>query len=515
MVCCKKRKQCCCLRLKTTLILVSFLGVCLITLGIVLAPIVDKIFQDEIDKNLILHPDSPTFDAWRQATIPIHANYYFFDVLNVEEVKQGKKPYVEQRGPYSYIAHTKKINITWDNENGTVTYDEKSWYVFNPNLSCSTCDPFIDKVTTVNIPLVAMAEMLKTFPDYLHWKHWLTLLLKYSEPLFITHKVHDLLWGYKDPLLDELQRFRDEHPLLKPFIPKIDSTVLLQPNNTFQGLTTIYTGAKDIHLVEAWKRWKGKETFGLWLTKFANMINGTDGRQFAPQVTKTDTIYFVVCQLCRSLYVTYDHQRQIQDIDVYRFVIPPKLFLNGTENPDNAAFYPQGFLPTGILDPRRCQGGKGNSTATVFISAPHFYLGDPSLVDSVIGLKPNKEKHELLFDIEPHLGVPISNYIRLQVNVFIEPIQDVIETSGIPNVYMPMMWFEEHGELDSDTTALFRKLLMTMEIIHYVEIALICIGGLLLLTVIVIVYRVKKRKKRLSCCCYITEEQQPLVHNVN
>lgn len=512
--CEKRNSRCCCLRLRTTLILVSLLGVSLIILGIVLKPIVDTIFQDEVKKNLILRPGSHGFKIWRKSTIPIYASYYFFNILNAEEVKHGKRPFVEQRGPYSYIAHTEKINITWSNENGTVTYDEKTWYVFDPDSSCANCDPFNDELTTVNIPLVVIAGILKTYPDYLHWKRWLSLLLKRSEPLFITRKVQHLLWGYEDPLLNELKHFREEHPLLKPFIPKVDATVLLQPNNTLQGLTTVYTGVKDIRYLEMWKRWRGKYQLDIWLTKFANMLNGTDGRQFAPRVTETDTLYFFVTQLCRSLYVTYDHQQhQDQHLDVYRFVVPPELFLNGTENPDNAAFFPQGILPTGILDPRKCKGG--NITAPVFISAPHFYLGDPKLVHAVIGLKPNKEKHELLFDVEPHLGVPLTMAIRLQVNVFIEPVQDIIETSGIPKVYMPVMWFEERASLDSDTTALFRKILMILEIFRYVEIALICAGGLILFTVIVIVYHVTIRKKKAyTCCCrYSTEERQPLTQH--
>ena len=74
------------------------------------------------------------------------------------------------------------------------------------------------------------------------------------------------------------------------------------------------------------------------------MLNGTDGRQFAPRVKKSDKIYIFVIQLCRSLYITYDRELKDQDIDVYLFAIPQELFLNGSVNPDNAAFYPNGFF---------------------------------------------------------------------------------------------------------------------------------------------------------------------------
>lgn len=265
--------------------------------------------------------------------------------------------------------------------------------------------------------------------------------------------MHDLLWGYKDPLLEEIEKLREKHPILRPFVPEVDPTVLLQPNNTLQGVTTINTGTKDIRYLEMWRSWKGQDKLDIWSSKFANMLNGSDGRQFAPRVSMTDTLYFFVIQLCRSLYVTYDHHVQDQDIKAYRFATPPGLFMNGTANPNNATFYPQGFLPTGILDPRECQGGK--VMAPVFISAPHFYLGDPRLVKAIKGIKPIKEKHELSFDVEPNLGVPLTNAIRLQVNVFIVPVKDITLTLGVRKVYMPVMWFEESAFLDSATTVLF------------------------------------------------------------
>lgn len=37
----------------------------------------------------------------------------------------------------------------------------------------------------------------------------------------------------------------------------------------------------------------------------------------------------------------------------------------------------------------------------VIASFPHFYLGDPSFLDYVDGLKPDKVKHETFVDIEP------------------------------------------------------------------------------------------------------------------
>lgn len=42
-----------------------------------------------------------------------------------------------------------------------------------------------------------------------------------------------------------------------------------------------------------------------------------------------------------------------------------------------------------------------NIGAPVFVSNPHFYQADPSLLDAVEGLKPNKTLHDTFFKIQP------------------------------------------------------------------------------------------------------------------
>jgi hypothetical protein len=39
--------------------------------------------------------------------------------------------------------------------------------------------------------------------------------------------------------------------------------------------------------------------------------------------------------------------------------------------------------------------------APAYLSFPHFYQADPALLDAVEGLKPEKEKHQTYFLIQP------------------------------------------------------------------------------------------------------------------
>ena len=71
--------------------------------------------------------------------------------------------------------------------------------------------------------------------------------------------------------------------------------------------------------------------------------------------------------------------------------------------------------PEGMFNVSACHGG-----SPMLLSWPHFYNGDPSLVQNIEGLNPDKDKHEFQIDILPQLGVGLRAAIRLQINIFLE-----------------------------------------------------------------------------------------------
>merc|ERR1719348_2092664 len=46
--------------------------------------------------------------------------------------------------------------------------------------------------------------------------------------------------------------------------------------------------------------------------------------------------------------------------------------------------------------------------APIALSYPHFYQADQSFRDAVIGMKPEKEKHQMFADIHPKFGFPLA-----------------------------------------------------------------------------------------------------------
>ena len=498
----------------------------LFTVGVVLAmaggtfyPLIDRAIQDKINEKLVLKPDSTGYAAWKapgkKPGVPIYMQFFMFDVVNFEEVHKGQKPFVVQKGPYSYREYREKQNITWDGENSTVSYNERTWFVFDPSTSCRTCDPAKDYVHTVNLPLITLAEMTKQYRDIFKWRLLVSLLFDgFKEELFKRRKVHDLLWGYPDPILKSYMDFIEKHNLT--FLPKMSPYIALQPNNSFGGWTKVRTGAQSISKLETWTEWKGKSNVGVWKTTYGNMINGTDGTQFAPGTSSLDTLYVFVTNLCRSLYLTYETSVKVQGISSLKYTTPAKLFLNATLNKDNEAFCPHGCYPSGILDVSVCQDSA--ISLPVFVSAPHFYLGDSSLVEAVDGLSPNPADHATFLSVEPHTGLPIHSAKRLQINALIEPIKDITQTEGIPKLFLPIIYVNETATIDSSTAELLEEnVLRLLTIVHGVEFALICLGVFLVLVALIFLVRVAVRNRKLNKIRQIVaqsaEERKPLLVN--
>lgn len=53
-------------------------------------------------QNVRIDPNSIAFSMWKDVPVPFYLSAYFFEVMNPEEIRQGDKPVVNQRGPYVY-----------------------------------------------------------------------------------------------------------------------------------------------------------------------------------------------------------------------------------------------------------------------------------------------------------------------------------------------------------------------------------------------------------------------------
>ncbi|XP_029941174.1 scavenger receptor class B member 1 isoform X1 [Salarias fasciatus] len=472
-------------------------GVLAVTFGIVMIFVGPIIIDDQIVKNTVIDPSNDlSYTMWKDLPVPFFMSVYFFNVLNPQEILNGEKPMVEQRGPYVYRKQARKQNITF-HDNGTVSYLEYRRYFFEPSMSVGSEE---DVVTIPNMLVLGASVMMENLPFAVRLLISSTFKT-FKEGPFLTKKVGELMWGYDSGLVEFLNKYL---PGMLPSSGKFG--LFTEFNNSNTGLFTIHTGKDDIRKVHQVDSWNGLKELSYWKTPQANMINGTAGQMWPPFMTKETTLPFYSPDACRSLELVYERPGVMEGIPLYRYVAPKTMFANGSTYAPNEGFCP--CRQSGLLNVSTCR-----YNSPVFISHPHFFNADPVLLDFVQGLNPTEEQHGLFIDIHPETGVPLNVSIRLQLNLYMKRVSGITETGKISEVVMPMLWFEERGYIDGPILSTFYTSLVVlptvMEVLQYSFIAL----GLATIVVAVVVYRRLKASGTAALSNAEAFSNEPVKHN--
>lgn len=253
---------------------------------LLVARVFQKAVDQTIEKNIVLRNGSKTFDSWKKPPLPVYSQFYFFNVTNPEEILRGEIPRLEEVGPYTYREIRDKAEIQFGDNGTTISAVSNKTYVFVRDQSVG--DAKTDLIRTVNIPAVTAME----------WAHQgfiqmlIQALLKvYQQNFFMTHTVHDLLWGYKDELLALIHPFR---PDILPYFG-----LYYGRNGTNDGDYVFLTGEDNYLDFSKIVEWNGKTSLDWWATDKCNMINGTDGDTFHPLITRDETLYVFPSDFCR------------------------------------------------------------------------------------------------------------------------------------------------------------------------------------------------------------------------
>ncbi|XP_010214145.1 PREDICTED: scavenger receptor class B member 1-like, partial [Tinamus guttatus] len=196
-------------------------------------------------QNVRIDPGSIAYSMWKDIPVPFYFSVYFFEVMNPEEILQGAKPVVSQRGPYVYREFRHKTNITF-HDNGTVSFLEYRRLFFQPDLSAGSED---DYIVVPNILLMGAAVMMENLPNFV--KLLLSgALAGLKQEAFMNRTVGEIMWGYEDPLIETINVLV---PGLIPFKGKFG--LFVEFNDSHSGLFTVNTGVQDIsrvHMVDSW-----------------------------------------------------------------------------------------------------------------------------------------------------------------------------------------------------------------------------------------------------------------------
>ncbi|XP_018111243.2 platelet glycoprotein 4 [Xenopus laevis] len=455
-----------CCSAKCWLIVGSVIGGLLAILGGILFPVGDIIINKEIDTEAVIEEGTIAYENWVETGSPVYRHFWIYHVTNPDEVMNGGKPALEQKGPYIYLVrYLPKENIT-QHQNNTVSYWQPNGAIFQREGSCGSEE---DKYTVLNLAVAAAPAMFPALQGFLN-----SFIKSSNSSLFQVRSVKELLWGYKDPFLEKIP------------IASLDKTTgLFYPNNgTADGIYNVYNGKGGISKVAIIDRYRGESALPYWNDSYCDMINGTDAASFPPSVKKDKKLYFFSSEICRSIYGVFEKEYTLKGIKLYRFVVPDEALASPTKNPDNHCYckdfdLSRNCTAAGVLDLRTCQGGK-----PIFLSLPHFLYASDFLLDSVSGLKPSKEEHETYVDVEPITGFTMHFAKRLQVNVMFKPTDKIDVMSKLESEFVfPVAWLNETALIGDDSANMFKSSVTTpMKVLEVLRIVLICIGAVVFLS---------------------------------
>ncbi|XP_061617640.1 platelet glycoprotein 4 [Phyllopteryx taeniolatus] len=422
----------CCNR-RCGLIAGAVIGAAAALLGGILIPVGSGLIEETVLQKAVIAPGTPAYENWLSPGGAVYRQFWFFDVQNAREViEKGVAPVVVEKGPYTYLTrYLPKAHITF-NPNDTVSYLLPQGAVFEPSLSAG---PEQDNITSLNLAVAGAYSMI---PKGLH--PLLETMIKGSKSSLFQHRsVRELLWGYKDPML------KSTVGIFAPY------------NGTFDGYYNIYSGKGDISQVGMIDKWRGSRSLSFWDDKYCNMINGTDGSNFAPFVDATKPLFFFSSDICRSVSASYERSTVLKEIPVYRFGLLASTLASPADNPDNHCYCrdpktTKNCTIAGVLDISSCQDGQ-----PIYISLPHFLYGSPSLQEAIRGLDANEEHHKTYLDVEPITGITLGFAKRIQVNMMYGPSNVITVLKKVnETTIFPLVWMNETAELDDESAGLLK-----------------------------------------------------------
>ncbi|XP_054158403.1 scavenger receptor class B member 1-like [Oppia nitens] len=399
---------------------------------------------------------------WSGGRIPefvgVYIKFYIFTIDNPRQFSQGAKPKLRELGP---IRTEVKID-DWGPNEETVIFAAKTQYNYEPDRSIGSLS---DNITIINLPIAG--AVVKNYLDRFPMSTLsvpvavgaLNLItLTHGEGLMKNITVGQVFTGYPFSVLETLDIF--VKPLrwfgfeLPEIYEKLDNKIGLfhMINNTWLRPLEVETGQHGTLIgMPSIKSWRHQYAFiemawqvGIRFIKYfmhpdckilsaIPVIRDTsytiddfgNGHSFGPGATKSDKIFIFDGNVCSIRYAKYQSWALSWMTPMWRFVPHPQLMSAPKAGKRN-----DHCLCMTSDNTRLCNGLVSLSACTfspIAITQPHFLNADPIIQQSVRGLTPVYDKHRTYLDIHPTIGMPVDARVRLQVNLLVEPLSQLID----------------------------------------------------------------------------------------
>ena len=348
----KQPRGCC--SLWNCCIATGVFGGIFLLLGIVILLGGESFLEQKIISSMALTEGSARTESWCRPPVMPHLEGYAFHVTNPEAVLAGKKPMLEERGPYVYDSITVKDsddNMIW-HEDGTLEYRPRKIYHYNPSLSCEGCDPKKDWLIIPNIPLWTGLHGADT-PGKKGIARDIVTQNGLGTP-FINVTFHGLLWGYDDELpclkldvpsgcaseddpfgggssddadfgddddfggwkrkkrsAEDLTPFEEQYGIPTPKAEFIDCKcqwgLFRDRNLTMREPVRFMTGITDLGKKGIVTEYRNKNTLDWWKKdSLCDKVGGQDSSTLPPQLTEDSALNIFISLMCRGLPMEFE-----------------------------------------------------------------------------------------------------------------------------------------------------------------------------------------------------------------
>lgn len=415
-----------------------------------------------------LRPDSRTYDGWKKPPIPLYLDIYLFNWTNPEDIKNSStKPIVKQIGPYRFRDYPDKHNISFHDNNSTVSYRKFSTYFFESDMSNGTLD---DIITTVNMVAIGAGSTAKNW-SYLMQLGVTATLNSFKQKLHVVKTVREILFeGYTDPILTLGSMFNMD----SSGFGSVGFMVNKNASDFFSGKYTVHTGVDDISQLGKIKKHNDKTVFPHAQGE-CRKLKGSPGEFYPPGRDLKEIVYLFTPEMCRSLPYEYHENKAVHGIQGTKYILGTRAIDNGTLHPENKCYFQRDF-PSGVWNNTDCSFGQ-----PMYVSYPHFYLADPSYTEAVDGLSPQKELHESSMTLDNKLSITLETTARMQMNVLLEEYGYIGLFKKVPKILMPLFFVEQKFRMNEEQASELYFGLLIFEASKYFGGVLILLGVLFII----------------------------------
>ncbi|XP_015123047.1 scavenger receptor class B member 1 [Diachasma alloeum] len=434
---------------------------------------------------LTMTPTSTVYLMWKKPPIKVYIKVYVFNITNPEAFLGGEeKLRVQEVGPYVYQEVLEHTKVIW-HDNGTISYTPKRTVFFVPEKSPG--NPVDDIVTVPNVPMLGVSSAVYDQGFIVNYPLAQLAHALNSKPI-LNMSVYEYLWGYEDSLVrlasgivpnfinfrkfGLLDRMYDEgENVVNMNIRKSEN--MMEEEGRYLSIET-YNGSPGL---AHWGYTEPEANETVPGNTVCNQIQGaTEGTLFPTNIEK-DVVFRVFRKaFCRVLPIVFKNETYEEGLRVFEykfaddFLDPPEM------NSDNECYCRkmQTCLKRGLSDLTPCYY---NIPAAV--SLPHFLDADPSLLDGVVGLKPEPEKHRTRIFIQPDVGAPIHVNSRIQTNLVMQHTVYNPRIKAFNGLVVPLFWSDlEISKEGNDLIPIMHLLLVVAPIAQTTLTYILAIAGI-------------------------------------